>query len=543
MPTKKTTQSRGNNASAVISIEERQRRVKEITKCIIDPVYFLKNYVHIQDKKTRQKIKFNLYPAQEDAVRVFLKYKKVICLKSRQSGFSWLFDGITAWATLFQPNFESLLLSIDDKGARRNLRRIKFMLDNLPDWMFNSDILKESNQHAIELFFDKKTTSRIESLTTSPNSGRGESPQLIFWDEMGARNKSLGADGMDEIWDSIQPALESGFCALVSTPKGTSGIFYEEWQRAIDKKPNEVEGANGFVPVVFHWSYDPSRVTDPVVFAQVEERRKQGLPPHKPDDEFYREHLAKQPWYVAERKKFRTQAKWNQEYELIFNGTGSEIYDAQDIAKQEQYIMPDSLIVLEDQEVEIYKQVEDGCQYICAVDIAEGRNGDDLVATIYKVSLQGFEQVVQLAVNDWKIERAARKVVELCRRYNGAFLIWERNNNGELFRYIVVDEQGYYNIYYDHKGFAGFQTNAQNKPVMVADLSDALHDESIIIRSKKALEQIKIFKQLDDGTLGAPSGKHDDCVMATCLALIGGKFMGFGNKGVKITVATSSNTF
>lgn len=74
-----------NLKSAGVTLDFDKEKVEELTKCYNDPVYFIRNYtkiIHVD----RGLVPFDLYPYQEDMVRLILGEKRVIMCLPRQSG-------------------------------------------------------------------------------------------------------------------------------------------------------------------------------------------------------------------------------------------------------------------------------------------------------------------------------------------------------------------------------------------------------------------------------------------------------------------------
>ena len=74
-----------NLKSAGVQLDFTKERVEELTKCYNDPVYFIKNYIKIVHVD-RGLVPFDLYPYQEDMVRLILGERRVIMCLPRQSG-------------------------------------------------------------------------------------------------------------------------------------------------------------------------------------------------------------------------------------------------------------------------------------------------------------------------------------------------------------------------------------------------------------------------------------------------------------------------
>jgi len=56
---------------------------------------------------------------------------------------------------------------------------------------------------------------------------------------------------------------------------------------------------------------------------------------------------------------------------------------------------------------------------------------------------------------------------------------------------------------------------------MIEELDRAIRSETLRINSKEFIKEAKRFAYLKQDKMGAPSGAHDDIVMAMALALMG----------------------
>ena len=60
-------------------------QLEEFRRCILDPIYFMRNYLYIQHPK-HGRVKFDLYEYQERMVREIHEHKDNIILTARQQG-------------------------------------------------------------------------------------------------------------------------------------------------------------------------------------------------------------------------------------------------------------------------------------------------------------------------------------------------------------------------------------------------------------------------------------------------------------------------
>ena len=93
----------------LVQKDYKQLIMQEYVKCVKDPAYFMRRYVYIQHP-VRGRILFELYPFQEDVLRLFRDSENIIVLKSRQLGISTLAAGFSLWLMLFHRDKEVLCL-------------------------------------------------------------------------------------------------------------------------------------------------------------------------------------------------------------------------------------------------------------------------------------------------------------------------------------------------------------------------------------------------------------------------------------------------
>jgi hypothetical protein len=171
-------------------------------------------------------------------------------------------------------------------------------------------------------------------------------------------------------------------------------------------------------------------------------------------------------------------------------------------------------------------------QYVAGADSAEGlEHGDWSVLTIF----ERIDAVRLREVARYRAKTPARELAEiayfLCRLYNNAYLVPERNPPGNAMCEKLV-ELGYNNMFHyrnievvsDHDNpqafTAGFKTTVTTKPMLVNRGFTAIRDDEIWLRSVQAIKEWKIFANID-GKFGAPDKLNDDCVMADLLGLFG----------------------
>jgi len=157
-----------------------------------------------------------------------------------------------------------------------------------------------------------------------------------------------------------------------------------------------------------------------------------------------------------------------------------------------------------------------GKEYIIGVDPAGGGSEGDYSCA------QVIERVSAMQCAELKghfgLQELANKVAALAKEYNGALIAVERNNHG----YGVLAHLG--NCapqprIYENGGQAGWLTNALTRPAMIENFASILATAPQLFCSPRLLDECRSFVRFPNGSSGALSGAHDDCVMAMAIAL------------------------
>ena len=227
----------------------------EFLKCAIDPVYFIRTYIRIKHP-TKGALPFNLFGYQEDMVRTFAAHRQVISMCSRQLGKTESSSAFIIWFTIFQNNQNVLIAANKFKAATEIMDRIRFMYEELPDWLRPG----VTTWNVQKIQFDNG--SKIESTTTTSDAGRGKSISLLYVDEMAFVKTRIA----EEFWTAISPTLATGGkCIITSTPNGDEDTFAQIWYAAnntLDEFGNERSdgvGSNGFKAFKALWNQHPDR--------------------------------------------------------------------------------------------------------------------------------------------------------------------------------------------------------------------------------------------------------------------------------------------
>ena len=216
--------------------------IQELVKCSRDPIYFLEKYIKVTHPK-KGAVEFKLFEYQKDMVLNIHENKDIIILASRQLGKTTVASMYILWFALFNQDKKCIIASKQMNHATEIMSRVKFAYEKLPSWIKSG--CKFYNRTSIE--FDNG--SKIVCEATSERTGRGESPAILFIDEIAFVSRRI----QEEMWTSLTPALSTGGkFILTSTPNGDTDLFATLWRGAN-------AGTNSFVPLTYMWHQHPER--------------------------------------------------------------------------------------------------------------------------------------------------------------------------------------------------------------------------------------------------------------------------------------------
>ena len=213
-------------------------------KCIVDPIYFIENYVHVYNP-LKGTILFELYDFQKEMLVNYQQNRHNIVMSPRHTGKTDVTWAFLLWVSIFNTYKTTLIVSDKHDSAKEIIDRIRKSFDLLPDWM--KPDLMESNKMCVT--FDNG--SRIISHATTAAAARGLALSYLYWDNMAFVKPTIQQD----FWTSVYPCLATGGSAiLTSSPNGTSELFHKTWNEAED-------GTNNFFSKRVHWGEMPGYTT------------------------------------------------------------------------------------------------------------------------------------------------------------------------------------------------------------------------------------------------------------------------------------------
>ena len=245
---------------------------------------FIRELVHIVDKENTENPEplFALWPNQIGVLKQLQVARRMIALKARQLGITWLVLADTVHKMLFIPGYDAFALSqTEDPDAFQLVTRIAFILERLPPWLIQFGKSKqggltwENTASRVEIHHpDRKDgngrrviykDSVFQSFAATERTARGWTGDRLIMDEMAKYAEP------EKVWKAAQPSINrptTGQVVLISTNE--VGSLFEAIYRS------SMVGANDFSRIFLGWNTDPRR--DAVWY----ERTKRDLP--NPDD-------------------------------------------------------------------------------------------------------------------------------------------------------------------------------------------------------------------------------------------------------------------
>lgn len=476
----------------------------ELERCKNDPVYFINKYCQIYDNDTQGWIPFKLWDFQVAAlsdacatVDGIWKYLRIVALKTRQIGFTWLFaDAHKLWKMRFRPISEVLVFSQSDEDAMAILseQRLRGMYERLPDWM--KEPIQTDSAHEFRL----KNGSGIRALPESRGGDSrtvtdvviDEADLITDLDDLIARSEpTLGSRGqMIIIGRAVKEKPNSAFKRLYLQAKKGEG----KWNKAI------------FVP----WFAHPGRTKE------------------------WKEQLDRDTMARSFTLDYVHEHYPSTDIEALSPRTLDKRYSPQLIAAlsdERKPLTPAGAPNLPG--LRVYIAPQEGHRYGIGIDPAGGKSDSDDSA-LCVIDADTLEQcaVVQNKVEPTQFGNYGADVSDY---YFKAPILFELNNHGHALLAQLKQRGANMRMGMNRKGDTertpGWLTTERSKHMLYDTGAKAFEDVIEETRdgedlhpeiARKILFDFATFSQLstiDKNELSAPEGEHDDMAMAWVLAI------------------------
>lgn len=380
------------------------------------------------------------------------------------------------YSACFTPDYQVGIASNKMDSAKDIMERIKFIYENMPHFL--KPAVREYNKFSI--MFDNG--SSIETATTTENTFRGRSKNLILLDEFAFIQKNVA----DSFWASLLPTISaegensSTKLIIISTPNGSDNLFSHLWFGAVNEE-------NGFFPVTIDPYEVPGRT---------------------------------QEWRESMIKKMG-KLKYQQEFELHFINTNNTLIDPVAI-ESTKYKDP----VSEYRRIRFFVDSFKDRKLFISIDPSEGSNNDDHAIEI--IDIETFEQVGEYNNNEITQSMLVSLFLDLLKHLydNGSEQIYymiENNGVGIGIINLLSHADNEYLLKASSVnvgGKIGHTTSAKTKSRGAMLFKDLLETKRLTIHSKFLINQLKYFSKKGN-TYKAEVGYKDDLIMAILIAVNG----------------------
>jgi len=438
----------------------------------------MQNYLKVRHP-VKGSMPFKLYDYQVKMVLAIHENKDTIILASRQLGKTTVVAMYMLWFALFNKKKKCIIASKAMNHATEIMSRIKEAYEELPSWIKAG--VKFYNRTSIE--FENK--SKIQCEATSEKTGRGESPSILFIDEIAFISRNV----QEKMWASIAPSLSTGGkFILTSTPNGDGDLFANLWRGANN-------GQNPFFPLKAMWYEHPDR-----------------------GEEYYKDMLGKLGELAC-----------RQELDCEFLSS-----DALLISSMKLIQMRHEEPVFEDMGFKFWKPVEDlggaNKTYLVGIDPATGSGKDFSVINVFE--FPSLDQVAEWRSNEINIPLFYAKIKWILnflstnhpgRGRSEVLWAFERNGIGEAISALYQNDESqpeFAELYNDANDKYGVFTSGRTKILSCLQLKTFVEKTKggLNIKSKNLIAELKDFVA-KGGTYEAKSGATDDIVMSTIIVM------------------------
>lgn len=453
------------------------RKLSELRKCSQDPLYWIENYVYI-DNKDYGIILFKLRGFQKKIIKAFEENRFVLVKVGRQLGKTILVCAYFLWNLLFKHNFTIEMFANEDALAKENLERIKFMYEHLPIWM--QEGVKKYNEG--EIVFENG--SKIKSRVATGKGGRGGTNNIVYGDEIGTIEDSIMQQWLRTSFPTITSSKKTKFFGT-STPKGLNTFWHLFTEGLIGREEEGKPGKNGIVSLSFPWDVDGIR-----------------------DENFKKEII----------EKFGIKY-WEQEYECKFIGTSDTLLSSEIL---ERLVGKEPLRIqklFDKYDLRIYQEPIQGHNYIMTHDASEGL-GDEHDATAIKVWDCSYpKKIIEVAVlvdnriDDTEAPKILKKIGKM---YYNALEISENNEFPHIPKNLMIEED-YENVYINPAdGRYGVKMTPLQRKIALARMKKEFMLNRVEIYDYQSIKELNVFSRIKNKYQALP-GYHDDTVMSSAL--------------------------
>lgn len=510
-------------------------KTKEFLKIQNDPIYFIENYLTVTDPTLGERVPFELYTYQNKAVKDFEVYDYTLTMKTRQTGLTTISEAYTAWWMVTKENQIIVALAYEMKSSKKFLKGVRDFIDDARSrcsWLIPDYLVGNNGKESFTL---QRTNCQITAEANKPDAGRGATINLACIDEISA------ITWMEEIWASMGLTLtrSRGKCIGVSTPKGSSGWYFDRYTNAEEEGWHIIEAHWSEHPIyrqgMYQWIKDESKLDGGYIKMLNNEwpdlSFKQNVVKYKPkkDYVFIKDGKIRSPWYDVESKKLGVQ-KTKCELDCSFAGSGGEVIDA-DVVRSLTSISQLNPPINQTQRgpmksYKIYREFDSDHQYIIVCDVATGDGNDYSTITILDLTTK---ELVATFKDQPEPIFFAQIIWKVARDWGKPLVIVEYQGPGLTVLMELQNKYKYANLYYTNlktkeitrgqKRKLGFWQSASTKSLGGDVLESVINSGEWKFYSIDFINELHTWVWTKEGKRDHLEGKNDDVCMALTMGM------------------------
>lgn len=509
-------------------------QIQEYANCIKSPTYYAESNCKVFTVKQGYQ-PFRIFETQQKVIDAYDEHRYNIVMKYRQAGISTITALYVAHHVMFSASDtpkQVCIVAMDRTTAQQLYNKVVQFIEYAPDWM---DIkFTQKNQSKFKL----NNGSGVIALASKPDTLRSHTPTWLIMDE--AAMMQWG----HEIFVGALPTLSTGGrISIISTPKGMDPLYYKIYNESR-------KGENNFNIVEIYWWQDPRYiVNDQGEFDLVWE--KDGEKRVEYDEAKKMELYSKgwkptSSWYELQCRQLSNDKRLiNQELNCKFEGSSATFIEQEDIIHQDIHYARPPELTEDEGRVYIWKDGDDDEKnapyiypdnpYIMGVDVAVGTAED--YSTITVLNARNGNQVMEY---EGKIapDKLAKIVDYYGRQYNNAMVVVDSGGGYGLTTLFELMNMEYPNVFRSEprskaikrmfsmnvKGYTdvteltpGLNTGSY-RTEMLTEFKKYIANDVYKIRSKRLIDQLRVFVNKSDTRAEASKGSNDDLVFSFAIA-------------------------
>lgn len=457
--------------------------------------YFLRHHVYIAERNPTGDItgviKWQWWPAHDPMVRDLEHENRLIILKARQLGVSWMLAAWMVHGAMWNTNFLGGVVSAGELEAQEFIWKCQFIIEHLP----YDPIPTLTTDNSLEIEF-AASHGRILGYPSTAKAGRGYTFSRWVTDEAAfhqyaARNYAAYAGATE------------GPIVIVSSAgddekKVTNDWFQRQWLGARDH-------TNPYTARFYPPDARPGR--DDAWKAN--KRAEMAATPGQYEREYPE----------TPEQAFRSMLLLRFDVDAIDEGLA--------YAKTQQPMqgiddLPEKLQRL--RHLTVWSKPRPGVPYVLGADGSKGVGGDAADAVIMEA--RTLRTVAELHTNREEPSEFGSQAAELAKWYNDAWCMVGRKWGESIIVQMVLrgcrvyHERTAAQIQAGAKGIPGFDETGHSKPLLIDGLAEAIKSRSLTDPSLVFWQETAVYI-LDPATgkTEAATGRNDDTVTGRALAV------------------------